>query len=436
MVGSIIVNFILAVLSTYVLFEYYCTFFREGYNKIANFIVMGLYCIWQTASLAFFGNMPIWMRLIISILFVMAVCFCFYGDFLGKIIFAIIYNAIWMLGELLIATFFLLIGISISEYEILGSFLSKFVLLLMIKLLQKFFYNETIGMLSWKENVMLMSLPIGSMYFIHHIFILSSKVDEKKYFFISIVIIVAILCVNCVMLSMYIKLSERFELKRQNSIFQLEIDLYNKHIKEKEHAMVEFRKMKHDLKNRLFYLLDLLRENNIYAAEEYIKDLVDLKSMEGFTVAHSDNSLIDALVNYKYETAKQYGIRFRVTLDIPISFPLANADLCVILGNALDNAIEANMKGDIFDPYIDLKMKYDRKNLIIIIENSFDGLIKKDAKGNLITLKLDKMNHGMGMTSIQKALEKYNGYMKTEIEDAVYKLWIIMYDTEKLDEKD
>lgn len=431
MLSNFILNVILAILSTYLIFEYYKIFFELEEDCVRNKVIACLYCIWQIMSLFIFVNITAGFRLILSVVFVILVSICFVGAFTGKLVFAIIYNAVWMLEELLIGSFFLVIGLDIAKYEILGSIISKILLLVVVKSLQLFFWHENMSILSWKDNALLMLFPMGSMFFTYHLFKLSDRVGTLREYIVSLVAFVTILIMNIVMFIIYIKLSNSLELKRKNSIFQLEIDLYNEHIKEKENAMIEFRKLKHDLKHKLIFLLELLNNKEYDKLKKYIEDLVDLKSLDRFTIAHSENSLIDALINYKYETAKQYGIDFQVKLDIPISFSLANSDLCVILGNAIDNAIEANIRAaNISNPYISLKMKYDQGNLVIILENSFDGCINKNEKGIVLTKKKDKEYHGIGLTSIQNTLIKYRGFMNTEIQDKTYKLTIVMHSNE------
>ena len=132
--------------------------------------------------------------------------------------------------------------------------------------------------LSWKDNALLMLFPIGSMFFTYHLFMLSDKVGSWRERAISLIAFCVILGMNVVMFIVYINLSNTLELKRRNSIFQLEIDLYNKHIKKKENVMVEFRKSKHDLKHKLIFLLELLRNKEYEELEDYVKNLIDLKS--------------------------------------------------------------------------------------------------------------------------------------------------------------
>lgn len=430
MLKIIIINVVLAFLSTYLVVEYFQIFFEKREKNIVNRMIIFLYFVWQALALQGFEDMSAGIRLVFSVISVLMISFCFKGFFLEKVVFAIIYNAIWMLGELLIGSIFLLIGLSIEKNENLGSILSKIMLLFLIKALQRFFEHESIKVFSWKNNVLLLLLPLASMFITYHLFMLCDKVGNLTDKIISIGIFISILVIDIVTFIIYIKISDGLELKRKNSIYQLEIDLYNEQIKEKENAMINFQKSRHDLKNKLIFLLDLVKDKKMSEAQTYIEELIDLRSLEKFGISHSGNSLIDALVNYKYDTAKRYAINFQVRLDIPVSFSLANSDLCIILGNALDNAIEANMSSKIFKPYINLKMKYDQGNLVIIIENSFDGIIKRDERGNIISRKQDMVGHGIGVTSIQNAVIKYNGYMNTEIVDKIFKVIIVMHSNE------
>lgn len=423
-----VLNIILAALSAYVVYMYYFIFFERKENNIQAVCLFGIYFVWQLLSFDALGWLPAWLRLVFSVVLVIVVSVCYHGQTLEKIVFAVIYNAVWMLAELLTGSIFLFSGLSLEKYGILGSFVSKLMLLIIILLLHYFFRHHSVRVLSWKDHALLMLIPAGSMFFTYHMFSLSAKIGNRQEIVISLLAFAAVLVINVLMFFIYIRLSESLEAKQKNSIYQLEINLYHKHMKEKESAMIEFRKSKHDMKHKIMYLHDLMLEKKYDEIDSYIHQLLDFNDVNGFSIAHTDNSLVDALVNYKYETAKRYNIDFRVNLDIPIRFPLANADLCVVLGNALDNAIEANENTGIENPYIDLKMKYKKKNLVIVLENSFDGQLLADNEGRRMTRKTDKENHGIGIASIRKVLQKYHGFMNIETEGKMYKLTIVMYE--------
>ena len=118
-------------------------------------------------------------------------------------------------------------------------------------------------------------------------------------------------------------------------------------------------------------------------------------------------------------------------MDVPTSLPFDEADLCIVLGNALDNAIEACLRGEVLEPYVELKIKYDVGNLIIIVENSFDGTIKKNHQGKILTRKKKIKNHGIGIDSMKRVVEKYHGFFDVEDSDGKFRLKCILYSVEK-----
>ena len=90
-----------------------------------------------------------------------------------------------------------------------------------------------------------------------------------------------------------------------------------------------------------------------------------------------------------------------------MEMPFKGADISLILGNLLENAIEGAEKAE-KRKYIKLRIKYDKKNLLIAVENSYGGKLKK-IKGELRTTKEDTANHGIGLASVRRAARKYQG---------------------------
>ncbi|WP_124065310.1 ATP-binding protein [Clostridium sp. E02] len=225
----------------------------------------------------------------------------------------------------------------------------------------------------------------------------------------------------------YQRLSENLVLKRKNQVLEQSILLYDIYIKENESSVKELRRTKHDFKNYIIYLKKLLGEQKYDELETCFEKIILEEPFQNLHIANTNNLVIDALVNYKYTLAINNKIDFIIKLDVPTSVPFDSTDLCVILGNALDNAIEANIRVKSGERFIKLRMKLDLSNLIISVENSFDGKIRKNKQGKILTLKEDIENHGIGIDSICKAAEKYHGYVTTECENNIFKLKIVLY---------
>lgn len=256
----------------------------------------------------------------------------------------------------------------------------------------------------------------------------SSEIHSYKYIYISFTSLLIIFFVNILIFRIYLKLSQDFELRRKNSVYKQEIEMYSKYILEKENSMLEYRKMKHDLKNQLIYLLNLIEEKEGQKASEFLNGILKGETFDNIIIAQTDNLAIDAIVNYKYSLARKYGIKFKCKLNVPMRIPYDDTDLCIILGNALDNAIEGCMRSiKAEERYIDLIVHLDRKNLIILVRNSFDGKILKTKNGHLITTKNDNNNHGLGIDSIKRTTNKYHGTVIIDTENNCFKLKIVLY---------
>ena len=421
-----VVNILLGLLSAYIVYEYYRTFFEVKRNSVSARFAFCLCIMWQIISTPDIIDIPSIVRLILSILFVFVMGICFVGSILGRIVFAILYHAVWVLSELLVSSFFLMENIDISNNIILGSLICEVYLLLMVKLLQLFYRHNSIRNFNLKDNGVLMIIPVAFMLFSYFLFTVCAEVGKKINIIKAVVVFLLLMIAIFVVFKMYIKIVESYEIKRKSDIFEKELELHTEYIKEKEHIISEINKTKHDLKNNSIYMLELLRKQEYDNLEKYIINMAELATKKNIRISNTGNSILDSFIDYKYAVATGKGIEFRVNMEVPFNMPFNDGDLCVILGNALDNAIEANDK-NVNNPYINLRMRYREGNLVIIIENSFDGNYNRNKDGTFITTKKDKNNHGIGLNSIQNSLLRYNGQMDIDIQGTIFKNSIILY---------
>ena len=133
--------------------------------------------------------------------------------------------------------------------------------------------------------------------------------------------------------------------------------------------------------------------------------------------------MIDALLNTKYSIAKENGIQFLLKIFIPEELPVNQCDLGVVLGNALDNAIEATEK---CNENIEIAMGIKKQSLVLVIKNPYEGSLKQDKSGKLISTKNDFRRHGYGISSIQKVADKYGGDVIIGTQDGKFVLTVMM----------
>lgn len=425
MVGVVMV-LLTELLFSYVVYEYFCIFFERKAIK-GIFICIYLTSVIIQVVLQYLPDDMAYGRLIITMLFLIIVS-CFFECRIGeRIVFSFLFAAMGMFGEALVGCAVLAFGVGKERQGDIWGIVTYLIMLMIIKILQWFFKNEMIHELSWKTNLKMMLLPIGSMFLAHRIFYAQYEMGIKGFYPNTILSILILLGLNIIVFNIYIQLSENLELQRKNAIYEKEFQLLERNMHEKESMMQEIRVKRHDLKHQMLNLLTLLQKGEYEKLESDMKQMAELDSLNGLFVVNTQNSIIDSFVNNQYAVAKEKGIDFRVKTDVPAELPFAGEDLCVILGNALDNAIEACERGQVSKPWISIKLIYDGANLLMTLENSFDGTIRKNKKGMQISRKANSQQHGIGTYSIQRVVQKYHGYYHVEVMEKEYHLEIILY---------
>lgn len=190
--------------------------------------------------------------------------------------------------------------------------------------------------------------------------------------------------------------------KDDEKIFALELNKYEEIIRNNR----DLSAFRHDYKNNLFALKTLIEAQRTDEAKEYIASLTQSvdKTKSRF---QTGNILADAILSDKAEAAEKSGTAIEFEGAMP-SQGIENRDLCVILSNSLDNAIEAS-KG-ISSALIHIKSELKGNGAQIIISNP---VLKKVEirNGKIHTSKQDRRLHGFGISNICSTVKKYNGYV-------------------------
>lgn len=202
-----------------------------------------------------------------------------------------------------------------------------------------------------------------------------------------------------------------------NLVTQIEnqIDYYNKINK----IYDEFRSFRHDFKNHLICLRSLLSENEVEKAVDYINNIEKISAVDK-KVFNTGSIIIDALLSEKKDKAIEAGTNILFNGHVPTK-GISNVDLCIILSNAIDNAIEACAKDrNNSQKQIEINSDFKQGYYFLLIKNPiFDKvLVKKNNK--FVTSKNDKKLHGYGIANITRTVKKYNGKIDISTTDNTF----------------
>lgn len=241
----------------------------------------------------------------------------------------------------------------------------------------------------------------------------------------SIILTVLAVCINLSFFITYLMFDHYFHLKQEEIKFSNIRGLIDKQytyysVLEENQTMV--RKMYHDLKHHLIAIRGLLG-NNSQEAEEYIDGIYErISVVEQFY--HTGNALLDIILNEKRKEAKDKRMDMEVTIEKNSLNQLEMVDLCTIFSNAIDNALESCEKEQIHGK-LKIKSRCNEAESFIVFANPIRDMPKMK-NGKLITSKPDSKQHGLGLESVNSAVQKYGGSMRIEFGKGQFLLIIMI----------
>jgi len=236
--------------------------------------------------------------------------------------------------------------------------------------------------------------------------------------------LVLIFLINFVTFHLYDVIVAALSEKMQSMLILEQNKYYDKQLEMIKSSLQATNSIRHDLKNHMFSIRSLIESGDMKETLNYISEITDDISTWKDRSA-TGNTVIDSIINFKLQEAEQRGIRTNLDLKIPENLDIPSFDMTVILGNILDNAIKAVSKVK-KDPFINLKIKYDKGRLMIETDNPYTGEIKKE-NGKILTTNEDKENHGIGLENVKKTIQKYNGIMNIDNSGNIFSITLLMY---------
>lgn len=173
----------------------------------------------------------------------------------------------------------------------------------------------------------------------------------------------------------------------------------------------ETRRIRHDLRHHIHMVSHYLAEKEYEKLREYVHAYQETIP-DGDRIRFCEHKVMNTLIFHFAALAKEQQIDFQAQLAIPPDLKINDLDISVLLGNLLENAIEACMEQKTSDRRIIVKGKGDAYSLLFTIDNTCENEIKKNKKGELLTTK--PHGNGIGVNSAKKIVERYNGFFSAD----------------------
>lgn len=368
-----------------------------------------------------YTSLPGAILLVFNTLLIIGLSFLYRGDFRWRIYAALFVTALIVLSDAALAP------VSSTDGYIMTLFLSKILMFMLVLISVRLIRSYGEGFLSNWHWLFLFLFPLFSMLVIAK---LSSHLTFRSNTFLFPMLSSGLLLINFLIFLLYDRiLYIQITLTKNNLLEQNNAYYMNQYLLTKERQQ-EIYKFQHDFKNILLGLRGKLQ------SEQGQIHLPELDRLLGTIEnvperCNSGNIIIDSIINYKEQTAKKDHIPFYLDLNIPAQLELDTIATSVILGNALDNAIEAcKVEGNI-KRYIRIQMHYLNQSLYIKIQNPYVHEIRTNFRGEICSTKSGKRIRGLGLKSIQQMLDDCSGLLEISYEDNLFNVEMVLFNIQR-----
>lgn len=212
------------------------------------------------------------------------------------------------------------------------------------------------------------------------------------------------------------------ELQERLHQLDLQTALQKEQYKSLQQTVERTRRSRHDLRQNLLALNGYAKSRDYNRLEDYLGSLLETTGQSEEVIC--ENAAVDAVVRHYVNTALKEGVQFSSTVHLPLELPMLESDFCVLLGNLLENAVEACLRQRNGRRFIQLAVEHSEQGMITIaLNNSYEGVLRK--RGNAF-VSSKRNGQGIGIPSVQNITQKYNGITKFEYAHGVFHSYVLL----------
>ena len=353
----------------------------------------------------------------IIVLLLLATMILYHGSILKKVLAVISSFALGMVVEECVWRCFSYYNIA-EEMELFGGLITLIILIIIVLFLERFVGIKKNLYITNESYINILTVLLGNVMLIYLLSGMES-VDRAK----IILALITICIIDISTFWIHNKVNEVYREEIERQLMSEQILMYKKQFGIIELSQKRLESFRHDIKNHLLLLYSYLEEGESDKATAYINEIQTNISVPEQYVKTGNNEL-DSVLNYSLSKANKMNCKIETNISVPRDAFIQGYEVVMLLGNLLDNSLEALEKVDDRQLYVGISLK---KGLILIrIKNTFDGMIKRE-DGIIKTRKKDTNKHGIGLKNVNEIVQRYNGDISFSTHDNYFVTDVLMY---------
>ena len=406
----------------YIISRFMCMFAGESTKQkkvlYAMYILKEIVCGVQYAC---FPN--VYLNVVMAFSTLLEISCCYGESFKRRLFSAVITYISLVAAEVVVAGIIEAMGADVVLKGHNGDALSQIgiaiIVCIIYKLVALFKEKNTELHISLSFLLIVILLGLIATFMEFEVFIHERIVNNMKILFAIFYLVVVFLVIY-----LYDILSKNYKQKLKEEVIKREKSYYAKQAELLEQRSRDIKGIQHDMKNHLFAIGAMVKNKN-KDAEKYIDNILG-KIISDELYSSTGNIAIDSVINFKLSKASEIGTMVKADIKLPSGLRDGLEDLVTIIGNLLDNAIEALSDIDDNEKRLEIEVRYNIGNVNIDIKNSYNGELNY-RNGKIETKKHDKNMHGIGLESVKTAVEKHYGTMDIHHNNKEFHVNIMLY---------
>lgn len=238
------------------------------------------------------------------------------------------------------------------------------------------------------------------------------------YIVVSIVLLIILTLFYAIFLMMALSLNKNARLQQENHFLSLQQARYENLCS----AIEEARQARHDIRHHFLQLSSLAEKGDLEKIKEYLSNANS--KIPDYNLHFCENQAADSVISHYAALAKRENIPFQAKADLPAHISIDQIDMCLVLSNLLENALEASLKAKSSNRSIHAEVYLHHKHLLLIqVENTFEGKIQEK---NHIFQSSKRTGNGVGIQSVRHIAEKNGGDSSFTYENGVFTAKIML----------
>lgn len=402
-IGQYVLHGVMIFTAIWIAYKYLNTFGEKKKQNVLGLCAWLLYGIYQFAVEYYRDTPSIW-KLIFGILLIYLVALFNYSWERRNCFFAICqFYVVWAIIEMIVFVILKSIANDEVKEEVIGVIISKIIMIIAVNIVSRHINGEAKDMISFKYYLFLLFVPLGSIYIAHVLF-----AEGITHTFSGMIAFSVLLLLNIIIFEIHDQLAEIARLEKEKVVYEQQIEIISRNTEEQKRIREEFHTERHNWNNELIVLKRCVENCDKKTILEEMDRIIKVNT-DGNYVYNSGNEIVDAIINVKHIVAKEYGIVFNCKIFVPERLPVKQSDIGIVLGNAIDNAIDAVKECKNSDKIIDIFIGIKKESIVMSVKNPYEHKLIKDRSGRYLSTKDNKGQHGYGLKSIYKVAEKYGG---------------------------